>query len=114
VGLRKGRRHAAEPEVGDEIDFWRVVDVEPGHRLTLLAEMKLPGAAALQFEVLPRGEQRSELVVTAYFHPAGVRGLVYWHALAPVHAVLFPGMARAMAASAGQAPSAAAPSCTGP
>ena len=100
VGMRRGARHATGPEVGDEIDFWRVADVEPGQRLTLLAEMSLPGAAALQFEVLPLGPRRCELRVTAYFHPAGLRGLAYWHALAPVHALLFPGMARAMASSA--------------
>jgi uncharacterized protein YbjT (DUF2867 family) len=100
VGMRHGRRHAGDPEVGDEIDFWRVADVEPGHRLTLIAEMKLPGAAALEFEVRPLGERRSQLAVRSYFHPAGAPGLVYWHVLAPVHAVLFPGMAHAIAARA--------------
>jgi hypothetical protein len=98
--MRHGRRHAGDPEVGDEIDFWRVADVEPGHRLTLIAEMKLPGAAALEFEVRPLGERRSQLAVRSYFHPAGAPGLVYWHVLAPVHAVLFPGMAHAIAARA--------------
>jgi hypothetical protein len=36
---REGRRH--------HCDWWRVVAVEPGRRLTLLAEMKVPGAAVL-------------------------------------------------------------------
>jgi hypothetical protein len=92
--------------VGDVIDFWRVVAVEPGRRLTLLAEMRLPGAAALEFTVEPLPAGGSELTVTAYFHPAGARGLAYWHALLPAHHVLFPGLARAIAARAEAAPSA--------
>jgi hypothetical protein len=89
--------------VGDAVDFWRVVALEPGHRLTLLAEMKLPGAAALEFEVTPQGERSSQVSVTATFHPAGAVGLAYWRALTPVHAVLFPGLAQAIARRAGQA-----------
>jgi hypothetical protein len=41
--------------------------------------------------------ERSRVTVTAYFHPAGVRGLLYWHALAPAHALIFPGLANAIA-----------------
>ena len=97
VGLRRGRRDPHEIEVGDTIDFWRVVAVEPGRRLTLLAEMKLPGAAALDLEVRPEAKGHTRIVVTAYFHPAGARGLLYWHALAPAHAVIFSGLAKAIA-----------------
>ena len=49
VGLRRGRRHPTDIRVGDAIDFWRVAAVEPGRRLTLVAEMKLPGSAVLEF-----------------------------------------------------------------
>jgi hypothetical protein len=97
VGLRRGRRDPHEIEVGDTIDFWRVVAVEPGRRLTLLAEMKLPGAAALDLEVRPEASGHTRIVVTAYFHPAGARGLLYWHALTPAHAVIFSGLAKAIA-----------------
>ena len=100
MGMRQGRRHDGDPAVGDEIDFWRLVAVEPRNRLTLLAEKKLPAAAVLEFEVLALDEQRSPLVLTAYFHSAGAprAGLLartVWpnrHALAPVHALIFPGM----------------------
>lgn len=110
-GLRKGRPLAHALRVGDAVDFWRVVALEPGRRLTLLAEMKMPGAATLHIEVTPQGEQCSQVCVTATFHPAGAPGLVYWHALAPVHAVLFPGLAQALARRAEQAAAAkAAPS----
>jgi hypothetical protein len=97
VGLRRGRRDPQEIAAGDVIDFWRVVAVEPMRRLTLLAEMKLPGSAALEFELKPEDDGRTRIVVTGYFHPAGAPGLVYWHALAPAHALIFDGLAKAIA-----------------
>jgi uncharacterized protein YbjT (DUF2867 family) len=100
TGLTRGRRHPTELEIGDTVDFWRVVALEPGHRLTLLAEMKLPGSAALEFLLHPLGDGRTRLDVTATFHPAGAPGLMYWHALTPAHALIFPGLARAIAARA--------------
>jgi hypothetical protein len=110
-GLRRGRPPAHALRVGDAVDFWRVVALEPGRRLTLLAEMKMPGAATLHFEVTPQGEQSSQVCVTATFHPAGAPGLAYGHALTPLHAVLFPGLAQALARRAAQAAAArAAPS----
>lgn len=54
-GLARGRRHPDRLEFGDVVDFWRVSDVEPGRRLELRAEMKLPGEAALIFELEPGG-----------------------------------------------------------
>ncbi|MCU0775908.1 MAG: SDR family oxidoreductase [Ideonella sp.] len=74
VGMRKGQRRDGNPAVGDEIDFWRVAEVDPGHRLTLIAEMKLPGAAALEFEVRPLGERRSQLGVRSYFRHGARHG----------------------------------------
>ena len=43
VGLRRGRRHPEDLRLEDTVDFWRVTGVEPGHRLQLSAEMRLPG-----------------------------------------------------------------------
>jgi uncharacterized protein YbjT (DUF2867 family) len=99
-GLTRGRRDPDELVLGDTIDFWRVVSLEPGRRLTLLAEMKLPGSAALEFVLHPLDERRTQINVTATFHPAGAAGLLYWHALTPAHALIFPGLARAIAARA--------------
>jgi hypothetical protein len=45
--------------------------------------MNLPDAATLAFEVEPLHAKRTRIVVTAYFHPAGVKGTLYWHALTP-------------------------------
>ena len=95
-GMRRGRRHPAEVRIGDTIDFWRVVALETGHRLTLLADMRLPGTAVLEFEVVSTGPRSSRLITTARFHPSGMPGLLYWNALAAVHPRIFREMPRAM------------------
>ncbi len=96
VGMRRGRRHPGEVRAGDPLDFWRVAAVEPGRRLTLVAEMKLPGSAILKLSAEPR-ESGSAVVLQAHFHPAGVLGLLYWYALWPVHRRIFDGLPRAIA-----------------
>ena len=101
VGLRRGRRDPVDLRVGDALDFWRVEAVEPGRLLRLRAEMKVPGAAWLQFETLPH-ERGTLLVQTAYFAPRGLPGLAYWYALLPVHSRIFSGMIAALAAEAGR------------
>ena len=80
VGLRRGRRNSEYPMVGDALDFWRVEAYEPDRRLSLLAEMKVPGRAWLEFEVEPVGGG-SVVRQTAIFEPAGLAGLAYWYLL---------------------------------
>ena len=95
--FRRDRRHPTELRVGDVFDCWRVIAVEPGRRLTLLMEMKAPGAGVLEFVVKPHEDgQESSVTVTAYWHPAGVAGLIHWYARGPAHAFLFRGMTRAI------------------
>jgi uncharacterized protein YbjT (DUF2867 family) len=96
-GMRRGRRHPTEVRAGDTIDWWRVVGVDPGRRLTLLAEMRLPGSAVLELEVEPREAGGSTITTTGYFHPAGVWGLLYWLALLPAHRLIFAGLANGIA-----------------
>lgn len=97
VGLNRGRRHPYEIQVGDSIDFWRVIlaDQQKGH-LILYAGMKIPGEAWLQFEVQ---ENKGEwfLVQTATFRPKGIFGRLYWYALIPFHFLIFRKMANALA-----------------
>jgi uncharacterized protein YbjT (DUF2867 family) len=93
VGLRRGRRHPDALVVGDAVDFWRVEEIEPDRRLRLRAEMKLPGRAWLEFEVLPRGS-KSLIRQTAIFDPIGLAGLTYWYILYPMHKLIFAGMLR--------------------
>ena len=94
--FRRRRRHPAELRPGDVIEAWRVIGLIPRQRLTLLLEMKLPGAGVMEFEILPV-HAGHETRITAYFHPAGVWGLLYWYPLAPYHQLLFRGMTREIA-----------------
>lgn len=98
-GMRRGRNHPTEVAVGDPIDFWRVEDFVEGRRLKLRAEMKVPGAATLTFEVVPEGAG-ARLVQLAEFTPAGFLGRLYWWVLIPFHAVIFRRMAERIVASA--------------
>jgi uncharacterized protein YbjT (DUF2867 family)/uncharacterized protein YndB with AHSA1/START domain len=88
-GLRRGRRDPDHLQVGDAVDFWRVLDIEPGRRVTLGAEMKLPGHAQLQFTVEPISPGQSRLTQTARFWPRGLLGLAYWYAVCPLHGIVF-------------------------
>jgi len=97
--MRRGRRDPEQLQVGDALDFWRVEAYEPDRRLRLAAEMKLPGRAWLEFEVMPTADG-SEIRQTAVFDPVGLGGLVYWHGIYPFHRHIFAGMLRAVAARA--------------
>jgi uncharacterized protein YbjT (DUF2867 family)/uncharacterized protein YndB with AHSA1/START domain len=102
IGLRRGRRHPTELNPGDALDFFRVLEIEPGHRLLLLAEMKLPGEATLEFRLTPQPDGATELTQTARFLPRGLLGMAYWYFLDPFHKKLYPGMLKAIAAAAGK------------
>lgn len=93
-GLWRGRRDPDRIAYGEALDFWRVTALEPGRRLGLRAEMRLPGEALLEFEVNPDPDNpmRSRLVQTARFRPRGLGGLVYWWSVTPFHGVVFDGM----------------------
>lgn len=93
AGLRRGRRHPDQVNVGEPLDFWRVVDIEPGISLDLKAEMLLPGEAWLGWRVTPT-ESGSILQQTAWFVPRGLFGRVYWYLMVPFHGRIFPRMAR--------------------
>ncbi len=87
-GLRRGRRDPERLTYGDALDFWRVTSIEPGRRLALHAEMRLPGDAMLEFEVAPDGTG-ARLAQTARFRPHGLAGLVYWYVVLPLHGLVF-------------------------
>ncbi|MBN2507834.1 MAG: SDR family oxidoreductase [Verrucomicrobia bacterium] len=99
VGMRRGRRDPRRLQVGDTLDCWRVESIEPGQRLRLAAEMKLPGRAWLDFEVRPDGNG-ARLRQTAMFDPVGLWGLAYWYAVWPLHQLVFAGMLRGISQSA--------------
>jgi uncharacterized protein YbjT (DUF2867 family) len=99
VGMRRGRPDAETPLPGSTLDFWRVELYDPGRRLRLLAEMKVPGRAWLEFRAEPDGPS-TVLTQIAQFEPRGLAGLLYWYLLWPIHEVMFRGMLRRIAAAA--------------
>jgi uncharacterized protein YbjT (DUF2867 family) len=92
VGLRRGRTSSTSINVGDTIDFWRVLYANKDEgRLLLFAEMKLPGEAWLEFKIVD-----GKLVQTATFRPLGLLGRIYWYAVLPFHGIIFNGMINAL------------------
>jgi len=102
-GMRKGRRDPEWPRVGDTIDCWRVEAMVADRRLRLRAEMRLPGRAWLEFEVLPEGGG-SIVRQTAVFDAHGLPGLAYWYLVWPLHQLVFAGLLRGLVAAAGTMP----------
>jgi uncharacterized protein YbjT (DUF2867 family) len=94
-GLRRGGERQVPPRPGGRVDFWSVARIEPGDRLTLRADMRLPGQAWLDLRVRERG---GGVVIqqTALFDARGLLGLLYWYASKPIHDLVFDGMLRGM------------------
>ena len=103
-GLNRGRRAEQTLRVGDALDFWKVADIVPGKRLLLLAQMKLPGKAWLEFDL-----QGEELRQTAHFMPHGLAGRLYWYAVLPFHHFVFDDLCRGIVRKAAQLPDEPAP-----
>lgn len=93
AGLRRGRTHPSRLRQGDALDFWRVLLADQNQRrLLLYAEMRVPGEAWLEFEVIPK-EHGGVLVQKATFRPSGLLGRLYWYSIYPLHWFIFGGMA---------------------
>src|SRR4051794_30814805 len=99
VGMRRGRPDPETPLPGSTLDFWRVQIYEPGRRLRLLAEMRVPGQAWLEFRAEAKG-RFTVLRQIASFEPHGLIGLLYWYLLWPIHEVMFRGMLRRIGGAA--------------
>jgi uncharacterized protein YbjT (DUF2867 family) len=100
VGLRRGRKHPKNLNVGDPLDFYQVEALEINKMILLRAEMKLPGKAWMEFSVNRFDENTSQLTMTAYFAPKGLLGHLYWYILYPVHSIVFSGLIRGLGAEA--------------
>lgn len=94
--LAKGRPAREMLEVGDTVDSWKVIIVEPEKQLALLFGMKAPGLGRLCFTLKDKGTHR-ELDVRAWWHPHGMPGLFYWLLMIPAHLFIFRGMAKRIA-----------------
>ena len=97
--MRRGRPDPETPLIGSTLDFWRVEDYVPGRRLRLIAEMKVPGSASLEFTAEPRGP-KTVIRQVAQFQTSSLLGKLYWYALWPVHEIMFRGMLREIRAVA--------------
>ena len=95
--MSKGRRHPTELRLGDRIDYWTVLTLEPERLLSLQFGMKAPGAGVMEIELEPIDATRTRVSIAAHWHPAGLWGLVYWYALVPAHVFIFEGMSREIA-----------------
>lgn len=102
VGLRRGRRDPDRLLAGDAVDFFRVLEVEEPFHLHLLAEMKFPGEASLEFKLHPMKEGRTELQQLSRYVPKGLSGLLYWYTLYPFHKWVFRGMLKGIANAVGK------------
>lgn len=88
IGLRRGRTSPTELDVGDALDFWRVIFAnKEQQKLLLYAEMRLPGEAWLEFKI-----EDGLLKQTATFRPRGLWGRLYWYSVLPFHGLIFKGM----------------------
>ncbi|WP_213770395.1 DUF2867 domain-containing protein, partial [Enterobacter hormaechei] len=98
VGHRLAKGRPAHPwlKVGDTVDSWKVIIVEPEKQLALLFGMKAPGLGRLCFTLKDNGDHR-ELDVRAWWHPHGMPGLFYWLLMIPAHLFIFRGMAKRIA-----------------
>lgn len=56
--LAKGRPEHPLLQVGDTVDSWKVIIVEPEKQLTLLFGMKAPGLGRLSFTLEDKGDHR--------------------------------------------------------
>lgn len=102
AGLKRGRRHPSQLYIGDALDFWRVLDVQHHRYLALLAEMKVPGEAVLEFRLKPLPTGQTELHQLSRFKPKGLWGIIYWYSLYPFHVWLFQGLVRTIAKAVGK------------
>jgi uncharacterized protein YbjT (DUF2867 family) len=102
-GLRRGRRDPSQLLAGEALDFWRVEIVQPPNLLRLRAEMKVPGAAWLEWATYEE-DGGTRLVQTATFAPRGLSGTLYWYTLYPVHRSIFSGLIRAIGRAAADTP----------
>ncbi|MGH3915693.1 MAG: SDR family oxidoreductase, partial [Pseudonocardiaceae bacterium] len=89
VGAHRGRRDPQYLRAGEVLDWWRVEDIEPGRRLLLRAEMRMPGTAWLQLGVRSGPDGIVTFCQDVTFAPAGLAGHLYWWAQRPAHDVVF-------------------------
>jgi hypothetical protein len=104
IGAHRGRRDPQHLRAGEVLDWWRVEQIDHGHRLLLRAELRLPGTAWLEcsVETGPGGDTQYRQRVT--FVPTGLAGHLYWWAQRPLHNLVFGVLAHGIVYSAERPP----------
>ncbi len=95
-GRTTSRMEAEALHPGDILEGWSVEQVEAGRLIRLKFEMKAPGPAWLQLEAQATQDGGSMLILTSFFEPHGVGGMIYWYCLYPFHQLINKGMSKAM------------------
>ncbi len=87
-----------ELKVGDHIDSWKVIKIDPNRFVSLLFGMKGPGLGRLEVSLTPAEDDplQTDITIHAWWHPQGLFGLLYWYAMFPAHLFIFEGMVRAI------------------
>lgn len=96
-GTSVGKRVESDLRVGDMLDVWEVVDLDEDRRLLLEAKMKVFGKAWLEFRI-----EGNTLIQTAYHHPKGLMGRLYWYSMFPFHVFIFRDMISNIVRRAGE------------
>lgn len=102
VGDYRGRRDPRTLRRGEVLDWWRVEEIDPGRRLLLRAEMRMPGTAWLEMSVGETTDGRSEYRQRVTFRPSGPAGHLYWWGQRLGHEVVFGVMAKRLVRAAEQ------------
>lgn len=100
VGAHRGRRDPQHLRAGEVLDWWRVEQIEHGHRLLLRAEMRTPGTAWLECVVGTGRHGGTEFRQNVTFAPSGLVGHLYWWVQRPLHDLIFAVMARGIVRAA--------------
>ena len=77
--------------VGDEVEYYRVEEVEANRMLRLHSVLRAPGEGWMEWRI-----EGSMLQQTAFFAPRGLPGFLYWYGLGPLHRLVFRGLIREM------------------
>jgi hypothetical protein len=94
--FRTRRRDPDKLRMGDIVDGWRVLGLDPDQRLTLLMEMRAPGSGIQEFTIKEQDGQRV-VHLNVYWHPAGFWGLLYWYLHLPLYGPLVRGAVKEIA-----------------
>jgi len=93
-GMRRRLERQRPLAVGGVVDCYRISAAIPQRKLTLVAEMKLPGEGVMEFNLTPLANGRKQLDVAIYFQPVSLFGAAYWYSLVPMHDTVLGGLLR--------------------